>query len=148
MRRKRQAGLLLGWRDKRCKQYYCNGEDTHSLVIGATRCGKTRCNVLPTLVLQALAGESMINVDPKGELCGYTKELLELLEYEVIPLDFRDPTRSSRYNFLQPVLDAVLLEEAIMAQLHTDCKTGLSAETCQKAVGFFLYDNTLDCFSV
>ena len=115
MRRKRQAGLLLGWRDKRCKQYYCNGEDTHSLVIGATRCGKTRCNVLPTLVLQALAGESMINVDPKGELFGYTKELLERLEYEVIPLDFRDPTRSSRYNFLQPVLDAVLLEDIPLA---------------------------------
>lgn len=115
MKRHKQAGLLLGWKDKRCRKYYCNGEDTHSLIIGATRCGKTRCNVLPTLVLQALAGESMINVDPKGELFGYTRELLELLEYEVITLDFRDPTRSSRYNFLQPVLDAVLLEDIPLA---------------------------------
>ena len=32
MSRKNRAGLLLGWRDKGCKQYYCNSEDTHSLL--------------------------------------------------------------------------------------------------------------------
>ncbi len=102
------SGLYLGW-DRRSNDYFVNDEDTHSLIIGATRCGKTRCNVLQTVVLQALAGESIVAVDPKGELYGYTCELLRTLDYEVVCIDFKNPARSSRYNFLQPVLDAVLL---------------------------------------
>ena len=101
------SGLYLGW-DRRSNDYFVNDEDTHSLIIGATRCGKTRCNVLQTVVLQALAGESIVAVDPKGELYGYTCELLRTLDYEVVCIDFKNPARSSRFNFLQPVLDAVL----------------------------------------
>ncbi len=108
------SGLLLGW-DKNLKGCYVNDEDTHSLVIGGTRCGKTRCSVLPTIVLQALAGECIIAVDPKGELYGYTCELLRTLGYEVICIDFKNPSRSSRFNFLQPVIDAVLLDNLALA---------------------------------
>lgn len=72
-------------------------------------------NVLPTLVLQALSGESIIAVDPKAELYGYSCELLKALGYEVIALDFKEPARSNRYNFLQPVLDAVLLDNIPLA---------------------------------
>lgn len=108
------CGLLLGW-DKDFRHYYCNDEDTHSLIIGGTRCGKTRCNVLPTIVLQALSGECIIAVDPKGELYGYTSALLKALDYEVICIDFKAPARSSRFNFLQPVIDAVLLDDLALA---------------------------------
>lgn len=108
------CGVLLGW-SKNLKRCYCNDEDTHVFVIGTTRCGKTRCNVLPTIILQALAGESIIAVDPKAELYGYTRELLEYLGYEVIAIDFKDPSRSNRYNFLQPVLDAALQENIPLA---------------------------------
>lgn len=101
------GGVLIGY-GKRMKDCSCNNEDTHVLIVGATRCGKTRCNVLPTIVLQAMAGESIIAVDPKGELYGYTKEFLAYLGYEVIAIDFKDPTRSCRYNFLQPAIDAAL----------------------------------------
>lgn len=101
------GGVLIGY-ERNMKKCSCNNEDTHALIIGATRCGKTRCNVLPSIVLQAMAGESIIAVDPKGELFGYTRELLAYLGYEVIAIDFKDPTRSSRYNFLQPAIDAAL----------------------------------------
>lgn len=101
------GGVLIGY-GKHMKDCSCNNEDTHALIVGSTRCGKTRCNVLPTIVLQAMAGESIIAVDPKGELYGYTKEFLAYLGYEIIAIDFKDPTRSSRYNFLQPAIDAAL----------------------------------------
>lgn len=100
------GGLLLGWSRNR-KKIFCNTEDTHSLIIGSTRCGKSRHVVLPSIGLSALAGESMINVDPKGELYLYTRPFLEKLGYEVIAIDFIEPAKSNHYNFVQPVLDAV-----------------------------------------
>jgi len=44
--------------------------------------------------------------DPKGELFQYTYPFLERLGYEVIAIDFKNPLKSSRYNFLQNVIDA------------------------------------------
>ncbi len=100
--------MVLGW-TKDMKQMYCNTDDTHSLVIGATRCGKTRHLVLQSIGTTALAGESMVITDPKSELYLYTRPFLERLGYEVIAIDFVNPRKSNRYNFVQPVLDAVYM---------------------------------------
>lgn len=108
------GGLVLGW-SKDMKTIYYIPEDTHSLIIGATRCGKTRHLVLQSIGLTAMAGESMVITDPKSELYLYTKPFLERLGYEVIAIDFVDPRRSARYNFLQPVLDAVYMEDLPLA---------------------------------
>ena len=51
----------------------------HSLTVGATRSGKTRCLVLQTIDNTALAGENMILSDPKGELYEYTSQNLKSL---------------------------------------------------------------------
>lgn len=104
------GGLVLGW-SRDMKKLYVNTTDTHSLIIGTTRCGKTRHLVLQSIGITALAGESMIITDPKSELYLYTRPFLERLGYEVIPIDFIHPERSARYNFLQPVLDAVYMED-------------------------------------
>lgn len=109
-----QGGFCLGWSRNKKKIYY-NGEDTHTAVIGATRCGKTRCVVLQTIGLMALAGESIIATDPKGELYAYTSPFLRRQGYEVITLDFKNQTRGNRYNFLQPVLDAVYMDDLGLA---------------------------------
>lgn len=37
----------------------------------------------------------------------YTCEFLKKQGYKIITLDFKNPTKSTRYNFLQPVIDAV-----------------------------------------
>lgn len=50
--------------------------------------------------------ENMIISDPKGELYQYTAKTLERLGYKVYTLDFKNPLKSSRYNFLQPVIEA------------------------------------------
>jgi type IV secretion system protein VirD4 len=100
------GGLVIGMSQDGQYLYYID-KDTHSLIIGATRCGKTRCLVLPTIGLLALAGESIVSPDVKGELYCYTAPCLERLGYEVLALDFSSPSKSVRYNFCQPVIDAI-----------------------------------------
>ena len=122
------GGLVIGKKDKfipkiRCKKlgkliripyltikkvediYYID-DDLHSLTVGATRSGKTRSLVLQTIVNTGLAGENMILSDPKGELFEYTSKTLERLGYKVYTLDFKTPLKSSKYNFLEPVIEA------------------------------------------
>lgn len=102
------GGIVLGMRKEGGKEYiYYIDEDTHALCIGATRSGKSRCIVLETIGLLGLAGESIIVSDPKAELYNYTAPFLRNLGYEVIALDFKNPLKSQRYNFLQPIIDAI-----------------------------------------
>jgi len=103
-----QGGTVLGLKTQAGgeKLYYV-GEDVHTLCIGATRSGKTRTVVLQSICVLGLAAESMIVSDPKGELWAYTAPFLKRLGYEVITIDFKNPLKSQRYNFLQPIIDAV-----------------------------------------
>lgn len=108
------GGLVVGM-SRDGKHVYCKADDTHTLTIGATRSGKTRDVVLPSICVQALAGESMVVVDPKAELYLYTYPFLERLGYEVITIDFKHPRQSNQYNFLQPVIDAVNMGDTALA---------------------------------
>lgn len=103
-----KGGISLGLEkiNNREKIYY-NDDDTHSIILGATRSGKGRTVLLQTIGIQGLAGESMILSDPKGELFCYTNEFLKNLGYEVIALDFEELEKSNSYNFLQNVIDYV-----------------------------------------
>jgi len=102
------GGIVIGMKKEgRCERLYYIGDDTHTLTIGATRSGKTRCLVIQSICFLGLAGESLVISDPKAELYHYTAAYLEKLGYEVICLDFKNPEKSTRYNLLQPVIDAV-----------------------------------------
>ena len=102
------GGLLLGWSRDR-SSVLCSTEDSHSLIIGTTGSGKSRNLIIPSMVMTALSGESIVATDLKRELYLYQCKFLERLGYEVITIDFIDPLRGNRYNFLQPVIDAVLV---------------------------------------
>lgn len=104
----KKAGLVLG------KQNLSNGkeriytvDEAHSLIIGETGSGKTRSMVLQTITTLALASENMIITDIKGELNEYTEPFLKSLGYEVICINFRQPLKSHKINFLQPIIDAI-----------------------------------------
>ena len=104
-----KAGIVFGYErlsDKK-EKIYCIDSNTHTIGIGATRSGKSRCLVLQSIGLLGLAGESMVITDPKGELYDNTSSYLEELGYELRTLDFKDTRKSDRYNFLQPVIDAL-----------------------------------------
>lgn len=104
----KNGGTVIGmFKFKNREEIIFVGDDMHILVIGATRSGKSRTVVLESIGLQALAGENIICSDPKGELYQYTYPFLERLGYKVITIDFKNPLKSSRYNFLQPVIDHV-----------------------------------------
>lgn len=64
---------------RKVEDIYYIADNLHSLTLGATRSGKTRSVVLETIENCALAGESMIMSDPKGELYEYTAVGLEKL---------------------------------------------------------------------
>lgn len=106
------GGIIVGYeKNKKSEKIYYIDDNIHSLVVGATRSGKTRSIVLQTVGNIGLAGESMIISDPKAEIYHYTSKFLENLGYKIITLDFKNPTKSTRYNFLQPVIDAVNRED-------------------------------------
>jgi len=102
------GGLVIGYSNEGTHERICYiDEDTHTLCIGATRSGKTRTVVLQTIGTIGLSAESLIISDPKGEIYTYTYPFLKEMGYEVICIDFKNPLKSDRYNFLQPVIDAI-----------------------------------------
>ncbi len=107
------AGLVVGYNKlkNRKEEIYCVNNNTHSLTVGATRSGKTRTIVIETIATLGLAGESIIISDPKAEIYHYTAGFLESLGYETIVIDFKTPTKSNKYNFLSPIIDAVNNED-------------------------------------
>lgn len=85
-----------------------------TIIIGATRSGKTRRVLLETLWLQLMAGYSTVISDVKGEIYYYTSKWAESIGYTIIPFDLRSPKKSIHYNFLQPIINA--LKEGDRAQ--------------------------------
>ena len=107
-----RGGLVIGYeKNKNSEDIFYLSEDVHSLTIGATRSGKSRSIVLQSIAFTALMGESILVNDPKAELTAYCSPYLKRLGYEVLTIDFKNPLKSSRYNFLQPVIDAVNRED-------------------------------------
>ncbi|GBF35414.1 hypothetical protein DCCM_4541 [Desulfocucumis palustris] len=83
-------------------------EDTHILLIGGTRSGKSRRVIMPSIWILAHAGESFIATDIKGELNAHSAAFLRKMGYRVVVLDLRDPARSlNRWNLYDPVLAAL-----------------------------------------
>lgn len=98
VKKKPLFGKFDAWVDK---------SDTHALVIGATRSGKSRRIILPTIWTLGRAGESMVITDPKGELHTRSKDYLEQHGYRVVRIDLRDPHCGVRWNLLQPIVKAM-----------------------------------------
>jgi len=110
---------------KEYDRVYLDVNDTHTLIIGTTRSGKSRRVIIPTIWELAKAGESMILTDPKSELYDKTKTYLESLGYEIVLLDFRDSSRGNRWNPMNIVVESIkdgkmdLASEAAWDIAHT-----------------------------
>ena len=103
-----KAGIVLARETSSgSEQLPCITKDVHTLTIGCTGCGKTRCLVLQSICALALAGEGIVVNDPKGEIYHYTHLLLQSLGYEIKVVDFQSPRKSDHYNPLQIIIDAV-----------------------------------------
>ena len=113
-----RGGIVIGKKQEgEAEKIYYIGEDSHLLCIGATRSGKSRCLVIPSICSLGLAGESIVVSDPKAELYHYCSDFLKKLGYEVLVLDFKTPAKSQRYNLLQPIIEAVECDDTDRAEM-------------------------------
>lgn len=104
----KKGGIVLGMKNTgNDKKVWLSTDDTHNLIIGTTRSGKTRKCIMPTIWELAKTGESMVLSDPKGELYDRTSKYLKDNGYEIVLVDFRNPRRGNRWNLIKPVVDAV-----------------------------------------
>ncbi len=101
-----KGGMILGFDERRGKAWL-ETQNLHTLVIGATRSGKTRRLIFPTIWHLGQAGESMILTDPKGELYERSRDYLKKKGYNVVLLDFRNPRRGNFWNPMSPVVQAI-----------------------------------------
>jgi len=77
---------------------WVDANDTHSLVVGTTRSGKTFSIVNILIQSLRMSGESMIVMDVKGELYKTHGQSLINDGYDVKVVDFINPKRSVRWN--------------------------------------------------
>lgn len=54
-----------------------------------------------------MANDSIVVSDVKGEIYYYTSEYAKKRGYQIYTIDLVNPLKSSRYNFLQPIIDAL-----------------------------------------
>lgn len=105
---KGNVGIILGMvRDGAREVIHCIAKDINTIIIGATRSGKTRRLLFVTVWLRALAGKSMVITDVKGEVFMYTKKFLERLNYNIIDFDLIEQLKSKRHNYMIKINEAV-----------------------------------------
>ncbi len=80
------------------KNLWVDNSYYHSLIIGSTGSGKSESIVKPLVNTLAKKGESMVINDPKGELYRYCGDYLKSQDYNIIVLNFREPSRGNSWN--------------------------------------------------
>ena len=104
-------------------------KDYHSIVLGTTGSGKTQGFVLPYVYTLGHSAEkpNIVITDPKGEIYANLAETLRRQGYNVQVFNLSEPTKSSRWNPLEPAWDmfqrAYNLEGEIKKRSNVDPKT-------------------------
>ncbi len=100
------AGITVGSGGGRATVTRPEVGNPHLLLLGATRAGKSRRVILPTVWCLGHRGESMVLTDPKGELYQHSAAWLRSQGYEVVLIDLLRPSRGNRWNPLASVVVA------------------------------------------
>ena len=98
------------WYEKKNNKFeyvYLDNKSPHFLLIGSTGSGKSVTVVLNECLMFATSKEkhSVVVTDPKGEIFKATSKVFNDNGYDVITIDFRNPTKSKRINIMQPIID-------------------------------------------
>ncbi len=101
------TGLLLG-AGPEPETAYIDTSEEHELLMGASGSGKSRYVIIPTIgMIGSAKKSSLLITDMKGELYAHTAEWLADQKYDVVRVDLREPSRSFRFNPVQPVAAAL-----------------------------------------
>lgn len=100
----KNVGIIVNFskRGKREYIHYLN-EPVNTIVLGATRSGKTRRTLFTSTWLNIVAGINLLIIDVKGEIFAFTNRFAEQMGYEVRTLDFRFPEKSMRFNNMEEI---------------------------------------------
>ena len=98
------------WYEKKNGKFesvYLDDKSPHYLLIGSTGSGKSVTVVLNECLMFATANikHSVVVTDPKGEIFRATSKVFSDNGYDVVTIDFRNPTKSKRINIMQPIID-------------------------------------------
>lgn len=104
-----KAGFPV-WYEKengKFKNVYYDNKSPHYVLIGSTGSGKSITVSIPICIQFATAKEkhSVVLTDPKAELFKTTGKIFEENGYDVVTIDFRNPTKSNKINIMQPIID-------------------------------------------
>lgn len=99
-----KAGVVVGSNGRKAWLTRPQVGNPHILLLGATRSGKSRRVIMPTVWTLGQARESMILTDPKGELYAHTAGWLWEKGYQVVLLDLLHPAKGNRWNPLAAVV--------------------------------------------
>ena len=103
-----RGGIVVKYkRNKSKEEINVISDNKHTICLGNTGAGKTRRILIESLCNLGLAGESIIVSDPKSELYQMTAKFFKNLGYEVNVIDFKNPQKSNKYNFLTPIINAI-----------------------------------------
>ena len=96
------------WYEKKNGKFenvYFDNKSPHFLLIGSTGSGKSVTVVIPECLMFATSKEkhSVVVTDPKGEIFKATSKVFKDNGYNVITIDFRNPSKSQRINIMQPI---------------------------------------------
>ena len=130
------------------KTMYIPQRESHSLVIGATGSGKTQTTILPLTKLALLANESIIINDVKGEIYKQTAYNFKEKGYNVIVMNFDDPTLGASWNpFTLPYQMYQNNEVDKASKLLDELGYYLFADTDKKDYDSFWTNSVIDYFT-
>jgi len=91
---------------KNNKKVWFDVSTPHWLYLGSTGSGKSVTAVIPqcSFIATAKTKKSVFITDPKGEIFSKTSKMFENNNYEILTLDFRNPSLSNHLNILEPII--------------------------------------------
>ena len=89
------SGIPIGYNGK---SLLIDDKEAHNMIIGSTGSGKTQSTILPMIRLSIQAKESLVVIDPKGELYEKCANKAKEEGYKVVLLDFDTSKYGNSWN--------------------------------------------------
>ncbi len=91
---------------KNNKYVWFDNETPHWIYLGSTGSGKSVTAVIPecSFIATAKVKKSVFITDPKGEIFSTTSKMFQDEGYNILTLDFRNPSLSNHLNILEPII--------------------------------------------
>ena len=91
---------------KNNKYVWFDNETPHWIYLGSTGSGKSVTAVIPecSFIATANVKKSVFITDPKGEIFSTTSKMFQDEGYNILTLDFRNPSLSNHLNILEPII--------------------------------------------